>query len=81
MASDSPTSSSSAPSALNTSGTSNTQHPQSTQNTQYDKIGKKYEGGFVMAAVEPEAPSVIKALGDVRGKRCLGTFSIFFGFF
>ncbi|KAF2274378.1 S-adenosyl-L-methionine-dependent methyltransferase [Westerdykella ornata] len=41
------------------------------QSTQYDNIGKKYEKGFVMPAVEPEALSVIKALGDVRGKRCL----------
>jgi ubiquinone/menaquinone biosynthesis C-methylase UbiE len=44
----------------------------STQNTQYDKIGTKYNTIKVLSATEPEEPSVIKALGNIEGKRCLG---------
>ncbi|KAF2876043.1 S-adenosyl-L-methionine-dependent methyltransferase [Massariosphaeria phaeospora] len=43
----------------------------STQNTQYDQIGTRYNGMHELPAVEPERPSVVAALGDVRGKRCL----------
>ncbi|KAH8716730.1 S-adenosyl-L-methionine-dependent methyltransferase [Phaeosphaeriaceae sp. PMI808] len=43
----------------------------STQNTQYDKIGTKYNVMTTLPSVEPEEPSVIKALGSVEGKRCL----------
>jgi hypothetical protein len=46
----------------------------STQNTQYDKIGTKYNTIKVLPATEPEEPSVIKALENVEGKRCLGNF-------
>jgi hypothetical protein len=46
----------------------------STQNTQYDKIGTKYNKVHVLAAVEPERPSVIAALGDIKGAKCLGEF-------
>jgi hypothetical protein len=42
--------------------------------TQYDKIGTKYNQIKTLTGVEPEEPSAVKALGDVRGKRCLGTF-------
>lgn len=45
----------------------------STQNTQYDKIGKKYNNIKVLAATEPEEPSIVKVLGDIKGARCLGT--------
>jgi hypothetical protein len=45
----------------------------STQNTQYDKIGTKYNAIKTLPAAEPEEPSVVKALSDIRGKRCLGT--------
>lgn len=41
--------------------------------TQYDKIGTKYDHIKTLTGVEPEEPSAIKALEDVRGKRCLGT--------
>jgi hypothetical protein len=51
---------------------------QSTQNTQYDNIGTKYNNIKVLPAAEPEEPSVVKALGDVQGKRCLGEFSLCF---
>ncbi|KAH4859580.1 hypothetical protein HBI81_057360 [Parastagonospora nodorum] len=43
----------------------------STQNTQYDKIGRKYNNIKVLPATEPEEPSIIKALGDIKGARCL----------
>ncbi|KAF2822469.1 S-adenosyl-L-methionine-dependent methyltransferase [Ophiobolus disseminans] len=43
----------------------------STQNTQYDKIGTKYNAIKVLPSVEPEEPSVRKALGDIEGKKCL----------
>jgi hypothetical protein len=46
---------------------------QNTQNTQYDKIGTKYNTINVLPAAEPEEPSIIKALGNIQGKRCLGT--------
>lgn len=46
----------------------------STQSTQYDKIGTKYNTIKVLPATEPEEPSVIKALGYLEGKRCLGTY-------
>jgi hypothetical protein len=46
---------------------------QNTQNTQYDKIGTKYNTIKVLPAAEPEEPSTIKALGNIQGKRCLGT--------
>lgn len=45
----------------------------SKQKTQYDKIGTKYNAIKLMPSVEPEEPSVVKALGSVKGKRCLGT--------
>ena len=48
----------------------------STQNTQYDKIGTKYNAIKVLPSVEPEEPSVTKALGSVKGMRCLGMFKI-----
>ncbi|CAO2649823.1 Nn.00g011150.m01.CDS01 [Neocucurbitaria sp. VM-36] len=44
----------------------------STQNTQYDKIGSKYNKIKTLPATEPEVPSILNALGDIRGKRCLG---------
>jgi hypothetical protein len=44
----------------------------STQNTQYDQIGTKYNTIKVLPATEPEEPSVIKALRNIEGKRCLG---------
>lgn len=47
---------------------------QSTQNTQYDKIGTKYNAIKVLPSVEPEEPSVTKALGSIEGKTCLGTY-------
>jgi hypothetical protein len=47
----------------------------STQTTQYDAIGTKYNNIKVLPAVEPEAPSITKALGTIHGKRCLGTCS------
>ncbi|PSN64999.1 S-adenosyl-L-methionine-dependent methyltransferase [Corynespora cassiicola Philippines] len=43
----------------------------STQNTQYDAIGTRYNAMHELPSVEPERPSVIAALGDIRGKRCL----------
>ncbi|KAF2006421.1 S-adenosyl-L-methionine-dependent methyltransferase [Amniculicola lignicola CBS 123094] len=43
----------------------------STQNTQYDQIGSKYNTMHVLPSVEPERPSVLKALGDIKGLRCL----------
>ncbi|KAH7381511.1 S-adenosyl-L-methionine-dependent methyltransferase [Pyrenochaeta sp. MPI-SDFR-AT-0127] len=43
----------------------------STQNTQYDQIGTKYNFVHELPSVEPERPSVIKALGNIRGKRCM----------
>ncbi|KAJ4364129.1 hypothetical protein N0V83_009584 [Neocucurbitaria cava] len=43
----------------------------STQNTQYDKIGSKYNKIKTLPATEPEVPSVLKALGGIKGKRCL----------
>jgi hypothetical protein len=45
-----------------------------TQNTQYDKIGTKYNAIKTLPAAEPEEPSVVKALGNIQGARCLGTF-------
>lgn len=39
---------------------------------QYDGIGLRYNSMHELPAVEPEQPSVIAALGDVKGKRCLG---------
>ncbi|KAF2032893.1 S-adenosyl-L-methionine-dependent methyltransferase [Setomelanomma holmii] len=42
-----------------------------TQNTQYDQIGTKYNAIKVLPSVEPEEPSVVKALGDMKGSRCL----------
>ena len=45
---------------------------ESTQNRQYDDIGSKYGDIKVKPAVQPERPSVLAVLGDVRGKRCLG---------
>ncbi|KAF2110966.1 S-adenosyl-L-methionine-dependent methyltransferase [Lophiotrema nucula] len=42
-----------------------------TQNTQYDKIGTKYASMADLPAVQPERPSVIAALGDIKGARCL----------
>jgi hypothetical protein len=45
-----------------------------TQNKQYDKIGTKYNAIKVLPSVEPEEPSVVKALGNIEGSRCLGTF-------
>lgn len=44
----------------------------STQNTQYDKIGTNYNKVHVLPAVEPERPSVIAALGDIKGAKCIG---------
>jgi 2-polyprenyl-3-methyl-5-hydroxy-6-metoxy-1,4-benzoquinol methylase len=44
----------------------------STQNTQYDEIGTEYNAIKVLPSVEPEEPSVVKALGNIEGKRCLG---------
>ncbi|KAF2644516.1 S-adenosyl-L-methionine-dependent methyltransferase [Massarina eburnea CBS 473.64] len=38
---------------------------------QYDHIGLKYNSMHELPAVLPEKPSVLAALGDVRGKRCL----------
>ncbi|KAK7190580.1 hypothetical protein DPSP01_007238 [Paraphaeosphaeria sporulosa] len=43
----------------------------STQNTQYDAIGSKYGDIKSKPATQPEPPSVVEALGDVSGKRCL----------
>ncbi|KAF2263012.1 S-adenosyl-L-methionine-dependent methyltransferase [Lojkania enalia] len=43
----------------------------STQNTQYDKIGTRYKMMHDLPGVQPERPSVIQALGDVKGLRCL----------
>ncbi|KAH7066180.1 S-adenosyl-L-methionine-dependent methyltransferase [Paraphoma chrysanthemicola] len=42
-----------------------------TQNKQYDKIGTKYNAIKVLPSVEPEEPSVVKALGNIEGSRCL----------
>jgi hypothetical protein len=50
---------------------------QSTQSTQYDSIGTKYNTIKTLPAAEPEEPSIIKALGSIHGKRCLGTFHTF----
>jgi hypothetical protein len=52
------------------------QRAPSTQNTQYDKIGTKYNAIKVLSSVEPEEPSVVKALGNIEGSRCLGTFTL-----
>ncbi|KAF2010577.1 S-adenosyl-L-methionine-dependent methyltransferase [Aaosphaeria arxii CBS 175.79] len=43
----------------------------STQNRQYDQIGTKYKLMHELPAVEPEKPSVVEALGDIKGKKCL----------
>jgi len=53
------------------------QSSQSTQNTQYDKIGTKYNAIKVLPSVEPEEPSVTRALGNIEGKRCLGTSTFY----
>ncbi|OAG02288.1 uncharacterized protein CC84DRAFT_1167367 [Paraphaeosphaeria sporulosa] len=50
----------------------------STQNTQYDAIGSKYGDIKSKPATQPEPPSVVEALGDVSGKRCLGRLAFFF---
>lgn len=50
------------------------QQAPSAPSTQYDKIGTKYNGIKVLPAAEPEEPSAKKALGDIRGKKCLGMF-------
>jgi hypothetical protein len=50
---------------------------QSTQTTQYNAIGTKYNTIKTLPAVEPEKPSIIKALGNIEGKRCLGPSSPF----
>lgn len=47
----------------------------STQNTQYDGIGSKYNDIKSKDAIQPELPSVVQALGDISGKRCLGTLA------
>ncbi|KAF2177108.1 S-adenosyl-L-methionine-dependent methyltransferase [Zopfia rhizophila CBS 207.26] len=43
----------------------------STQNTQYDKIGTKYKLMHELPAIQPERPSVLAALSDIKGTRCL----------
>ncbi|KAF2678889.1 S-adenosyl-L-methionine-dependent methyltransferase [Lentithecium fluviatile CBS 122367] len=43
----------------------------STQNTQYDKIGTRYNAMHELPAVHPEKPSVVAALGNLTGLRCL----------
>ncbi|KAF1846242.1 S-adenosyl-L-methionine-dependent methyltransferase [Cucurbitaria berberidis CBS 394.84] len=44
---------------------------ESTQNTQYDQIGTKYNRIKTLPATEAEVPSVVRALGDIVGKKCL----------
>ncbi|CAI6337912.1 unnamed protein product [Periconia digitata] len=46
-------------------------HKISTQNTQYDQIGMRYNSMHDLPAVQPEKPSVVTVLGDVKGKKCL----------
>lgn len=52
--------------------------PKSTQSTQYDQIGTRYNSMHDLPAVRPERPSVVKALGDLTGKRCLGACHFWF---
>ncbi|KAL5396388.1 hypothetical protein PMIN06_005652 [Paraphaeosphaeria minitans] len=54
-----------------TSGADTTRAKVSTQNMQYDAIGSKYGDIKSKPATQPEPPSVVEALGDVSGKRCL----------
>ncbi|KAF2195972.1 hypothetical protein GQ43DRAFT_289120 [Delitschia confertaspora ATCC 74209] len=50
----------------------------STQNTQYDKLGTKYNSIHDLPVTKPEIPSVLAALGDIKGAKCLGTFLLLF---
>ncbi|KAF2469089.1 S-adenosyl-L-methionine-dependent methyltransferase [Lindgomyces ingoldianus] len=50
---------------------SSTEKFPSTQNTQYDKIGTKYNYMHELPAVQPEKPSVVAAVGGIKGLRCL----------
>jgi SAM-dependent methyltransferase len=43
----------------------------STLTTQYNTIGAKYNDIKILPATLPERPSLLKALGDVSGNRCL----------
>ncbi|PVI00418.1 S-adenosyl-L-methionine-dependent methyltransferase [Periconia macrospinosa] len=52
-------------------GAQNTEGEVSTQNTQYDQIGMRYNSMHDLPVVQPEKPSVVAALGDIRGKTCL----------
>ncbi|KAF2656969.1 S-adenosyl-L-methionine-dependent methyltransferase [Lophiostoma macrostomum CBS 122681] len=42
-----------------------------SQTTQYDSIGIKYNSMHDLPAVLPEKPSVLAALGNIKGARCL----------